>query len=142
MIELIAAAAGCFALGWVCRGIGELSPTRPSIKPWPVSSGGPVSLKSRRSEPDPPEQFVPMEEGRIPVASNSARWFINSPVQMAECGGPCWESRDPNQCDCGALWVDVPKGSSPSTPITPAKPSGRPVTKANYWGGYYPPRTP
>ena len=36
-----------------------------------------------------------------------ARWFINNPVQIAECGGPC--TNGPSHCDCGVLWVDVPK---------------------------------
>lgn len=42
------------------------------------------------------------------------RWFINNPVQIAECNGPC--TINPAHCDCGALWfVDVPTTNPPSS---------------------------
>ena len=43
----------------------------------------------------------------------TTRWFINNPVQIAECGGPC--TVGPTHCDCGALWVDVPTTNQPPT---------------------------
>ena len=46
---------------------------------------------------------------RRSVDDRQRRWFINNPAQIAECGGPC--SAGPSHCDCGALWLDVPKGS-------------------------------
>ena len=33
---------------------------------------------------------------------------IYSPVQIAECGGPCQQG--PEHCDCGELWVTEPEG--------------------------------
>jgi hypothetical protein len=33
---------------------------------------------------------------------------IYSPVQIAECGGPCQQG--PEHCDCGELWVTEPAG--------------------------------
>ena len=36
------------------------------------------------------------------------RRCIYSPVQIAECGGPCQQG--PEHCDCGELWVTEPAG--------------------------------
>ena len=36
------------------------------------------------------------------------RRCIYSPVQIAECGGPCQQG--PEHCDCGELWVTEPEG--------------------------------
>jgi hypothetical protein len=79
---------------------------------------------------DPPEQFIRMDEGPVQRGNGSGgpttpkppivpkgqavrtrRWFINNPVQIAECGGPC--TVGPSHCDCGALWVDVPTPNPP-----------------------------
>jgi hypothetical protein len=49
---------------------------------------------------------VPMPPGTPAPAMR--REYIWNPVQMAECGGPCWRAQDPCFCDCGALWRDVP----------------------------------
>ena len=60
-------------------------------------------------------------EGREPASvvgdpsNRTRRVCIWSPTQMAECGGPCWEARDPSACDCGALWMDVPEGREPAS---------------------------
>jgi len=77
-----------------------------------------------------------------PAAPGMRREWIWSPPQMAECGGPCWEARDPRYCDCGALWRDVPirvdegqtqRGTSndglttPKPPIKPRPSGGREV---------------
>jgi hypothetical protein len=35
---------------------------------------------------------------------------IYSPVQIAECGGPC--QYGPEHCDCGELWVTEPEDST------------------------------
>jgi hypothetical protein len=35
------------------------------------------------------------------------RRYIYSPVQIAECGGPC--EQGPEHCDCGELWVTEPE---------------------------------
>lgn len=35
------------------------------------------------------------------------RRCIYSPVQIAECGGPCQQG--PEHCDCGELWVTEPE---------------------------------
>lgn len=39
------------------------------------------------------------------------RNYLYSPVQIAECGGPC--EQGPEHCDCGELWVE---DSSPQLP--------------------------
>jgi hypothetical protein len=36
------------------------------------------------------------------------RRYLYSPVQIAECGGPCQQG--PEHCDCGELWVTEPEG--------------------------------
>jgi hypothetical protein len=68
-------------------------------------------------------------------APGMRREYIWNPVQMAECGGPCWHEGDPCWCDCGALWRDVPRkplarpsGAGPLLPILPPRarpPAGR-----------------
>jgi hypothetical protein len=66
-------------------------------------------------------------------APGMRREYLWSPPQMAECGGPCWEARDPRCCDCGALWRDVPirldegqtqRGNGNGGPTTPKPPIG------------------
>ena len=42
---------------------------------------------------------------RARAALGQSRRCIYNPVQIAECGGPCWEI-GPEACDCGALWVN------------------------------------
>lgn len=65
---------------------------------------------SRRRSKDPrrPSPYSSHARGLQPPPPlvGHARWFINNPVQIAECGGPC--SAGPSHCDCGALWRDVP----------------------------------
>jgi hypothetical protein len=65
---------------------------------------------------------------------------------MAECGGPCWEARDPRSCTCGALWRDVPirmdegqaqRGNGNGGPTTP-----KPPIKPQPTGGRQLPRFP
>jgi hypothetical protein len=38
--------------------------------------------------------------------------YIYSPVQIAECGGPCQQG--PEHCDCGELWVTETKPEAPT----------------------------
>ena len=40
------------------------------------------------------------------------RRYIYSPVQIAECGGPCQQG--PEHCDCGELWVTEPEPEGPT----------------------------
>lgn len=49
----------------------------------------------------PKPEIVPKGQG-----TRTARQFINNPVQIAECGGPCTEG--PEHCDCGEPWVAHP----------------------------------
>lgn len=41
----------------------------------------------------------------------TVRWFINNPLKISDCGGPC--TAGPTYCDCGELWVDVPTSNPP-----------------------------
>ena len=41
------------------------------------------------------------------------RRYIYSPVQIAECGGPC--KQGPEHCDCGELWVTEPEPKEPTS---------------------------
>jgi hypothetical protein len=67
------------------------------------------SRYSRRgSNPPSPDRKPPPPPAPPPLAGH-ARWFINNPVQIAECGGPC--TSGPSHCDCGALWLDVPSAA-------------------------------
>ena len=63
-------------------------------------SGGP-------STPKPP--IKPQPSAPPPLVGHSG-WFINNPVQIAECGGPC--TSGPSHCDCGALWLDLPSAKA------------------------------
>lgn len=38
--------------------------------------------------------------------------YIYSPVQIAECGGPC--EQGPEHCDCGELWITAPEPEGPT----------------------------
>jgi hypothetical protein len=69
------------------RGNGSGGPTPPNP---PVYGWGPGQL-------NPP-----------PPGPGMRRVYLDQPSQMAECGGPCWETQDPRCCDCGALCRDVP----------------------------------
>lgn len=40
------------------------------------------------------------------------RRCIYSPVQIAECGGPC--EQGPEHCDCGELWITEPEPEGPT----------------------------
>ena len=72
---------------------------------------GPPPLKLRRSgdpgaiRPTTPKPEI-IPKPQYPPAG-CERWFIDDPVTIAECGGPC--TAGPKHCDCGALWVDVLK---------------------------------
>ena len=64
------------------------------------------SRYSRRgSNPPSPDRKPPP-----PPLAGHAGWFINNPVQIAECGGPC--TSGPSHCDCGALWLDLPSAKA------------------------------
>ena len=68
-------------------------------------SGGPTT---------PKPEIVPGFHG----PRRTVRWFINNPVQIAECGGPC--TQGPSHCDCGLLWHDVPiKPQFPAPRVIP-----------------------
>lgn len=56
-----------------------------------------------------PEQNLALERARAALAEpEPQRRCIYSPVQIAECGGPCQQG--PEHCDCGELWVTEPEG--------------------------------
>ena len=82
---------------WACRRGPRLDPGRVQRG---NGSGGPTT---------PKPEIVPGFHG----PRRTVRWFINNPVQIAECGGPC--TVGPTHCDCGALWVDVPTTNQPPT---------------------------
>jgi hypothetical protein len=71
------------------------------------------STRHRGSNPPPPGRkpsygWGPRQLNPPTPAPGMRREWLWSPSQMAECGGPCWEARDPRYCVCGALWRDVP----------------------------------
>lgn len=71
------------------------NPPSPGRKPTPPAGPPSYGWGLRQLPPPPP-------------APGMRREYICNPAQMAECGGPCWETRDPSYCVCGALWRDVP----------------------------------
>ena len=61
------------------------------------------------SGPPSPDRKPPAPPAPPPLVGH-AGWFINNPVQIAECGGPC--TSGPSHCDCGALWLDLPSAKA------------------------------
>lgn len=110
MIAILSAICGGFLAGWIL-GRSLCPRLRRGSNPPPPGRKPPAPA----SPPRPTMPFV-----------GHHRWFINNPVQIAECGGPC--SAGPSHCDCGALWVDVPirldegtvqRGNGSGGPTTP-----------------------
>jgi len=55
-----------------------------------------------------------MAEARAALAESEPQHrCIYSPVQIAECGGPC--EQGPEHCDCGELWVTEPELKEPTS---------------------------
>ena len=75
---------------------------------------------ARRKRGLSPWGWGPGQLNPPPPAPGMRREWLWSPFQMADCGGPCWEARDPRCCDCGALWRDVlaaPPAGPPKQPL-------------------------
>jgi hypothetical protein len=74
----------------------------------PRGSNPPSPGRKPAPPPGPPSAGNCERPQVAPPAPGMRRKYLWIPSQMAECGGPCWEARDPRCCDCGALWRDVP----------------------------------
>lgn len=91
MIEIITAACGGFLAGWL---VGRLD--RDTQDDWRRRfnhenrnrPSGPPPLKLRRREPDPPEQFIRMDEGRVQRGNaNGGPTMLKPPLKPQPQGG-------------------------------------------------------
>ena len=145
--------AGGFLAGWVARSQLEKRLRGGNLGRDPL-----VMNEGRKPAPPagpPIYGWGPHQLNPPPPAPGMRREWLWSPTQMAECGGPCWESLDPKACVCGQLWRDVPirmdegstqRGNGSGGPATPKPnivpkpqfPAGRVI---DAWGctvGYIP----
>lgn len=116
-----------FRSGWLWGRGGAVRRT-----PFIFNEGHATRTNSGPGPTTPKPEIVPGFHG----PRRTVRWFINNPVQIAECGGPC--TVGPTHCDCGALWVDVPTTPKPDIVPKPQPPSGRVVDVYGRTIGYIP----